>query len=377
MNQVKSFKYDVLIGPEDLCNREEERKSFLSAAKKGKRVVLFAPRRYGKTSLIRNIVGLDFQKGSRKHFLLNFDLMDVRSMESIEERLHTGLTHALSSHFSPKKILAEIIGYLKGFTVQIDQNPNTGQPSVQLTSKKKEAKKNIYDYFDSIKQLSKKYKLMIVLDEFHDIAFVEGAEALFRIFLQELQDTAIFILGSKRHLLKVMFQDSNAPLFHYGDEAHLYPISVEHWLPYFQERLHPAKLKIEEAALSYLVKKMYDVPNAICEVGEWLRENVPQKTIITKTVVEQQLSDLIQRKQSFAYLLQAYSEKEKTVLKMISFFEFVKEPSSDNFLKTVRLPKSTTSHIIKKLLDVGAIEFEIEKGYRVSDPLLGYYLLDA
>ena len=194
MSKEKAFKYDVLIDSEDLCDRQREREALLKAAQRGKRTVLFAPRRYGKTSLVRNIVGEDFQKKSRKNLLLSFDLMDVRSLDDIEERLQHGLSAALSSRITTKRILNEIVDYLKGLTIQIAPNDVTGQPSVQIITQKREARKNIREYFSSISKIAAQFKTMIVLDEFQDISFVPGAEALFRMFLQELNDASIFIL---------------------------------------------------------------------------------------------------------------------------------------------------------------------------------------
>lgn len=213
------------------------------------------------------------------------------------------------------------------------------------------------------------------LDEFQDIAFVPGAEVLFRMFLQELSTTSVFILGSKRHLLKLMFQNANAPLFHYGDEMHLEPIRVADWLPYFNERLSSAGMKIEKSSLEWLMNMMHDVPNAICEVGAWFRENVQEGATITLDMAKWQLGDLVRKKQSFVYLLQGYTERERAVLKAISEVGYVKEPSSETFLKIAGGPKSTVSSILKKMLDLGVIEFEMQQGYRISDPLLSYYLV--
>jgi len=374
MKPRKKFKYDILIGPEDLCNRIKERRALLKAAREGKRIILFAPRRYGKTSLVRNIVGTDFEKISKKHLLLSFDFMDVSSLESIEERLHAGLTKALAERFSVKKLMNDVVNYLKGFTVHMTQHPATGRPSLQLRSERKEVQKNIYDFFQSIHELSKHYKTMIVLDEFHDISFVDEAEALFRMFLQELDQSSVFILGSKRHLLQLMFQDANAPLFHYGDEMYLETIELTDWLPYFKERLEPQQIKMKTEALAYLIEQMNHVPNAICEAGEWIRENTPAKSVVSVPEIIAHLDDLVNRKQSFAYLLQAYTEKERNVLKALSKYKFVKEPGSEGFLKEVDIAKSTVFSIMKKLIDKGSVEVEMDKGYRISDPILGYYL---
>src|SRR3989338_6426295 len=224
MDLDKTFKYDVLIGSDDICDRKTEQNDLLRRAKAKKRTILFAPRRYGKTSLIKNVTGNSFFNMSRRHLVLFFDLMDVQSLDSIAKRLHHGISQALSKRFPVKTLIKNIAESLKGLSLQVDVDAVTGQPSLTLTTKGKEARTELAQLMGVVKSLEKNYPTMIILDEFPDISMVPEAEALFRGLLQDLGEAAVFILGSKRHLLTVMFQDARAPLFHYGDEIHFGPI---------------------------------------------------------------------------------------------------------------------------------------------------------
>lgn len=374
MSSVKVFKYDVLIGADDLCDRKSEQEDLLKRAKTKKRTIVFAPRRYGKTSLIKNVVGTAFSNLSRHHLVLFFDLMGVQSLESIAKRLHHGISKTLSQRFPVKTLLKDVSDSLRGFSLQVDMDPVTGQPSLSLTAKGREPRTEITHLMDTIRALAKKYPSMIVLDEFHDITFVPEAEALFRGLLQELGETTVFILGSKRHLLTLMFQDAHAPLFHYGDEVHLGPIPFKDWLAYFQERMVPKQIMIGEEELRWILSALCDVPNAVCEFGAWLVDNLAPKTTLTIGIVKQQLDRLVENKQSYAYLLQGYTEKECGVMSALSKRQFTLEPHSEAFLKSIRASKSSVGKIVKKLMDRGLIEHEAEKGYRLSDPLLGHYL---
>ncbi len=374
MVSAKVFKYDVLIDAGDVCDRRAEQQELLKRAKGKKRTIVFAPRRYGKTSLIKNVVGSAFFNLSRHHLVLFFDLMGVQSLESIAKRLHHGISQALSQRFPVKTLLQDIAGYLKGLSLQVEVDPVTHQPSLSLAAKGREPRTEITHLMDAVKTLSRKYRTMIILDEFPDIAFVPEAEALFRGLLQEFGETAVFILGSKRHLLTVMFQDAHAPLFHYGDEIHLGPISLKDWLPYFQERMKLKRIMIGEEELTWVLEALCDVPNAICEVGAWLMDNVPPGTMLTVALIKQQLDQMVESKQSYAYLLQGYTEKECEILGALARQQFTLKPYSDAFLKQIQASKSSVGKIVKKLLDRGLIEFEMEKGYRISDPLLGHYL---
>lgn len=374
MDLDKTFKYDVLIGSDDICDRKTEQNDLLRRAKAKKRTILFAPRRYGKTSLIKNVTGNSFFNMSRRHLVLFFDLMDVQSLDSIAKRLHHGISQALSKRFPVKTLIKNIAESLKGLSLQVDVDAVTGQPSLTLTTKGKEARTELAQLMGVVKSLEKSYPTMIILDEFPDISMVPEAEALFRGLLQDLGEAAVFILGSKRHLLTVMFQDARAPLFHYGDEIHLGPIPVKDWLPYFQERMEMKEVTIGNAELEWILAALCDVPNAVCEFGAWLVENLPQKTTLTIAQAKQQLDQLADNKQSYAFLLQGYTEKERGILSALARQRFTLQPHSESFLKQVHASKSSVGKVIKKFLDRGLIEYELERGYRVSDPLLGHYL---
>lgn len=370
----KSFRYDVLIDADDLCDRTSEQGELLRRAKTKKRTIVFAPRRYGKTSLIKNAVGTSFSSLSHQHLVLFFDLMGVQSLESIAKRFHHGISQALSRRFPVKKLLSDVSTYLKGFSLQVDVDPATSQPSISLAAKGRAPRIEIDHLMDAIKTLSRKYPTMLILDEFHDITFVPEAEALFRGLLQELGETAVFILGSKRHLLTLMFQDAHAPLFHYGDEIHLDPIPAKDWMTYFRERMAPKKIGIGEEEMSWILKTLCDVPNAICEFGAWLVENLDPETTLTAGLLKQQMDRLVENKQSYAYLLQGYTEKECEVMNAMAKRQFTLEPQSEVILKSIRASKSSVGKIVKKLMNRGFIENEAGKGYRLSDPLLGHYL---
>lgn len=373
MKTRKTFKYDVLIDENDICDRGNEIRDLLRRAKSGKRTVLFAPRRYGKTSLVKNVVGRRFKKADARNLLIYVDLMDVKNFRSIAERLQYSLSKSLTEHFPVRTLLKNIAGLIKNITISIETDPATGQPSLSLSVSDADNQKGSRPLMEAISKLSEKHNLMLILDEFHDIAFVDEAEAVFRSFLQELTKASVFILGSKRHLLKLMLADANAPLFNFGDEMSLSPIRVKDWLGYYRERLSISNLSIAEEGMGWIAARMCDVPNAICELGAWLVENC-SNTHLSIKVIKEQLDSMLDSKQGYHYILQGYTEIERQVLKKIAESGFVLEPQSSSFLEMTQVSKSSVQKVVSKLMDLGTIEFELDKGYRLSDPLLGQYL---
>jgi AAA+ ATPase superfamily predicted ATPase len=76
--ESKPFRYDILIGEEDVCDRDEEIARLLRAARRDERILLLAPRRYGKTSLVKNIVGPAARRFRPKRLVLTVDFIRVR-----------------------------------------------------------------------------------------------------------------------------------------------------------------------------------------------------------------------------------------------------------------------------------------------------------
>ena len=154
---AKLFKYDVLIESDDICGRKAEQQDLLRRAKAKKQTIIFAPRRYGKTSLVKNVIGTSFSKLSRHHLVLFFDLMGVQSLESIAKRLHHGISQSLSQRFPVKTLLKDVTGYLKGISIQVEIDAITGLPSLSLTTKGREAHTEINLLLQTIKSLSQRH----------------------------------------------------------------------------------------------------------------------------------------------------------------------------------------------------------------------------
>jgi uncharacterized protein len=370
---MKEFKYDILIDRDDVCDREQEINALEQAAHHNKKIILLAPRRYGKTSIIKNVVSNKVKAAKPKRLVLFVDLMDVESLHSIAARFEHGITQSFAETFPVQSILKHFASFFRNLSLRIDIDPVTNSVGISFQKSTNNSRSNLQSILAGIIALSKKYQLMLILDEFQDIIFVPEAEAILRSALQQIKNAAVFIMGSKRHLMDRMINDSNAPLFHYGDEMNFSPIPEEKWLPYFKARFNPKKIIISKEVLSYLIERLCNVPNAICELGAWLLENYQNKKLEISDI-EIALNDMVERKQSYVYRLQGFNNNEKLFLQAIAKQNFVLQPYSVFFLKQLNIAKSSIEKILVKFRDNGVLEYEIEKGWRLSDPILGHYL---
>lgn len=369
------FQYDTLVDRINICNREHDIKSVKSLINRKRPTILYAPRRFGKTSLVKNIIIEDFKKEHKDNAVIFANFMGVGNLLSISLRLQEAVTKLIYEITPLKSRLGDIVGYFKNLTVVLTPDPITGAPSLEIKGHLEKPQLTISELFSVVKKLSKKRTLLIVFDEFQDISLVKEAEALLRTELQEFINTPVIILGSKRILLEKMFSSNKSSFFNYGEELNLENISAKDWLPYFNERLKKARSSIELGSVSLLLDLMCDVPNSVCEVGAWLTEYCGDQ-VITKEVLTKSLDTLIENKeQSFRFQLSLLSRSEKSVFHEIAKNKFVEHPTSKSFLQAIKPSGSAAQKIIYRLVENGILEWEFEKGYRISDPLLRYFVL--
>jgi hypothetical protein len=367
------FKYDVLIGEEDVCDREKEIGILLRAARGNERILLLAPRRYGKTSLVKNIVGAAARRFRPKRIVIAVDFMSVTTLGSVSARLQHGIERALAGNFSAASLLEQASKLVRMLSVGVEIDPLTGAPSVKLGLGGRDDRKSILVLCDAMAEMDKRHPLVLILDEFQDVALVSEAEGLLRPMLQALSRASVFILGSKRHLMERIVGDANAPLFRYGDEMTLGPIPFESWEPYFAERLEARGTTIASEGLRYLLNRMCDVPNAICETGAWLQEHYAGKRIEAADV-ESALDAMVELKQGYAYRLAGLTGAERELLIGVAEAGFVLEPTGNIFIGKLSMSKSTVAKILRRFLDRGILEMELGRGWRLSDPVLAHFL---
>ena len=369
------FQYDTLVDRLNICNRESEIKDIKQLLKKNRPIVIYAPRRYGKTSLIKNVIAEDFKKQHKSNAVVFTNFMGVDGLSSITERFQESVVNLFHEITPVKSWMKNVIQYFQHLTISVTTDPLTGNPSLEIKGNIEKPKQTLNELFNALKKVGRERSLLFVFDEFQDISLINEAEALLRSNLQEITNNPVIILWSKRMLLEKMFSSSNSPFFNYGEEISLKNISLDDWYPYFNQRLISSNCSMGKESLSYLLDLMCNVPNSICEAGAWIVENCKNQNIAAD-VLTTNLDILIDKKEeSFRFQLSLLSHSEKSIYYEIAKQKYVKQITSKIFLKAVKPSGSATQKIIRRLLENGFIEWEFDKGYRISDPLLRYFII--
>ena len=205
---VNPFVYSHPVAPEEIIDRDGETRELLAAAVGGHYVRLYAPRKYGKTSLLRRVL----VEGERAEGLIPIlvDLYGVLSVADVAIRFERAYAKQLKGRvrsrieeFMQSTGLGLSLGAL-GISARLQFEPRT-DPLPALHA--------LLDLPLRLEE-SGGFRALIVLDEFQDIAKVREMDALIRSHIQLQGDVASFVFaGSEPGLMRELFENGDRPLY--------------------------------------------------------------------------------------------------------------------------------------------------------------------
>lgn len=373
---MKRFVYDQIIDQENICNMHAEVEAIMGLVNKCRNVVLYGPRNYGKTSLIKNIIIPQFKKAVPHSFVFFLDLFDIRDIEHLCQLLHKELELSFAASFPAQSLMKKTKEFLQSLQPQISLDSLTAQPSLSLSSIRADRKPlELDDIFKLILTISKRHPTLIVLDEFQAITRIPKLDATFRTLFQQLLDIPIIIMGSQKHMLIELFSKPTAPLANFGAHVEINPIDYEDYHAYIQERFNPIILSTE--VTTYIQDRMNRIPESINILSDHVLIKSQEDHLLAVndcSYINLVIHQLVENKRSFFEgLLISLSKNEENLLIAIAKVGTLSKPKSKTFISTIRISTSAITKILFRLLQYGFLE--VNNGtYAISDPFFQVYL---
>ncbi len=355
-----------------LCDRENELKELQSYAEAGANVVIFSPRRFGKTSLVKRVQSRLAENGGVVIFA---DFFGVGSVEDVAARLAKavyGFTQGKSSLW--KTALRTLLSFrpvLKpdpsgGISLSVEP-ASAGRGGLELLEETISA---LYDFIENAKR-----PVHIALDEFQEIVTLKEAlqiEAVLRTHIQR-QKASYFFIGSRRRVLLGIFNERQRPFF---QSAINYPLGL---LPsadlakfiswQFREHGRPCN---EEMGLR-LASLVGCHPYYSEKLGFFVYE---MADAVTKDAIQAGLQKLIaSEKPVFEAILQGLSPHQRLLLKAIAL-EPANKILSGGYIQRHGLGSTGgVQHSTRQLEDLDLIERRGDQGaWQLVDPILAMWL---
>lgn len=370
---MKHFIFDRLVDRENLCNLTKEKDQLLRFIEKKSNVVVYAPRNFGKTSLLKNVVIEDFRKLHKKSFVFFADLMGVKNLSSIIGRLMNSFERSFNESFLVRNLFENIKTFLFMLKPEVSIDSITGNPAITLGISPDKKEYSISYVFHLISEISKKIPVLIVIDEFQDIVSVDEAQALFRSVFQEMDGMPVILMGSKRHLLGDIFSLPDAPLYSWGIDIEISPIPYNEYHIYINDRFSMKDNNLAYNESVYLQNLMHRIPEPVNIICQQIIDTYDNSEI-TEDIINNSLKQILNNRESrYETQIQGFSESEEKILTELAAIETIEKPQSKVFIAKTGRTSRTIGKVFNKLMQTGIIE-KTGTYYRISDPLFMFYL---
>ncbi len=244
-NMEKPFAYGVSVSGENFTDRKKETRQLLMDFTHGVNVILISPRRMGKTSLVKRVIGEIEDSSVIPVFL---DIYDCRDEYDFYNRFSEAILKGTSSSLdSALKDIAEFIGRI---SPRISMSPDiVGEYSFSLGLSPKQVKpEEILDLPERIARKKGKH-LLICIDEFQQVGEFPDSVAIqkrMRGVWQHQENVSYCLFGSSKHMLENIFQNKRMPFYQFGQVLFLDKIATGDWVEYIVSRFRKGRKEISE-----------------------------------------------------------------------------------------------------------------------------------
>jgi uncharacterized protein len=324
-NTVKSpsnpFRFGGLALDEAFANREAEVHELKSDVLNGQDVVVFAPRRYGKSSLVwrtmRELVGHDVH-------VAYVNLMTTPTRETFADKLAEAIYEHIASPLS--RVRERALAPFRGLriTPNVSVSPETGEYSFNfgIDHTKTEIHATLERLFElpAVLAAGRADRVALVLDEFQEIETIDPSlPKLMRSVFQEQPEVAHVYLGSRRHLMERLFNDENEPFWRSAKKIELGLIEPAKFRAFIGERFRATHKEVEPEVVDGLLARTGGHPYATQVLCYFLWDQTPFDGIAGAAELEAALAAVLNSEDAhFQARWEAASSAQKLVLQALA-----------------------------------------------------------
>ena len=366
ITDVNPFVYSRPIAPEDIIDREDETHELLRKAVGGHYVRLYAPRKFGKTSLLKRAL----QDGEQQEGLIPVlvDLYRVVSIADVTIRFERayakhlkGALRAKVEEFLQRTGLGLSLGAF-GISAKIQIDPKA-EPLAAL-----------HALLDLPLRLEEGggFRAFIALDEFQDVDKIPDLDGLIRSHIQHQGEVASYVFaGSEPGLMRQLFENKDRPLYGSAVPMRLGRLQDGDIADYVADRFAGTGRSVGEA-LNPLLEAAKGHPQRAIMLAHHLWERVAKGGTATlgdwERAHESALAEL--QPEFDAQWRRLQPSDQKTLRSIVggggSAF---RQP----ILNRLDLEKATAQRAVKRLTDSADIEPD-ERRHRIVDPLFAEWI---
>ena len=360
--------------PQYFCDREKETERMISALQNERNLTLIAPRRMGKTGLIKNVFYQLKKDKEQKAAYFYMDIYSTRDLRAFIQLLAQTILGELDT--LSQNVLRQMTTFFKSCRPVISADERSGMPTVSLDFVPEHAEQTLKEIFDYM-AASKKH-CYLAIDEFQQITEYpeKGVEALLRSHIQFMPNVHFIFSGSKKHVMEEMFASAKRPFYQSTQVMVLKEIPLQSYYLFAQKFFAQEKRELPEETFSYLYHlengHTWYIQSILNRIYEKKNEQINNKLV--DNCINEILDELETIYQTNLTLL---TNNQVDLLKAIATEGCVKSVNANDFIKKHHLKTPSSVNVALKSLINKELIYNTPDGYIVYDRFFGKWLKDT
>ena len=354
------FKFGTVVFEDYFTNREDEYDRLSQIIASANHVIMIAPRRFGKTSLVNKVVA------NTDRPVLWLDLQLLTNTSDFASQL---LKQVFKKYpFEKLKFMLRNFRIVPTLSIDpVSNNVEVGfQPHVNSFV-------HLEDVLNLIEKLGEdKIRPVIVFDEFQELLALEKSlDKKLRSVIQFHKNINYVFLGSSESLMKQIFENKKSPFYHFGQLFTLNKISHGDFFAFLNKRfaaITDKSVEISEKILAFSQCHPHYTQQLAFHVWMALKREERTENIVNETIE----NVIMLHDNDFERLWNNFNNTDKKVLIELAF-------EQTNLLSASVLYKNTSASstifsALKRLTEKGIL-IKTEK-YEIDDPFFRNWIVN-
>jgi hypothetical protein len=369
------FRYGALALDDAFTDREAEVAELLTDVLNGQDVVVFAPRRYGKSSLVWRV---SQEAIAREVLVAHVILMTTPTGERLAEKLAETIHDDLASTLFRARERLRVFAGLR-ITPVVTVDPATGKIGFSF-----DAGRRPQDLDATLERLlelpgqlaaERGRKVALVLDEFQEVVDIDtDLPRLMRSVFETQPDVAHVYLGSKRHMLARIFNDENEPFWRSAKQMELGVIAPSLFRNYIGAQFERTGRGVDPAIVDRVLDGTLGHPYATQELCYFLWGETSEGATAAGAEYEAGLEKLLRAEHAhFGLVWEQASRAQRIVLHALA--REPGRPLTGDYRRRHGLPgPSSVQRALDTLVKDELVSRDESGEYGIAEPFLGEWL---
>ncbi|MDR1809775.1 MAG: ATP-binding protein [Prevotella sp.] len=368
---MNPFSYGAVVKGANFFDREDDCKRIVDTLAGGNNLVLYAPRRFGKTSLVFRAIEYLEALG---FVCIYFDIMPVFSPESFV-RLYSKALAAKQSNL--QKFSQAFVSIIKNIRPVLGFGQD-GMPEFSIDFAGSKVDETVISQLLDLPELLAKNdkRVLVFFDEFQEVEKLKelNFEGLLRSKIQQQANVNYLFFGSKTHIMQAMFNDKKRAFYNAASQMTIGYLPENDTIAFLQQNFLKKNIKLEETIAKYIISTAANIPHYIQLLAAEIWQFVESGAAITREIVDESVLRVLALKSDYYMELFEHQSKSKKQL-LLALCSDGKNIFSETYIKANNLPSAATlQRAVVGLTNDGIID-RFGNEYFISDPFFKLFVI--